>query len=316
MSVAAPSVTAPPSSRRRALGVTADLFAATLWGFTGIIVTYSKTAPFVLTFYRLWISVALMLAALAIGGRRLTWRVLARATPSGVLLGANLTAYVFAFRLTSIADASVIGALQPALVLVLAAVFFGESVGVREVLLTFVAIAGVAGVVVAGTTASAGAHHLDGDLIAAFGTLAFTGYWLFAKSARRQIPTLEFMCGVWLSAAIAITPVAIVSGESFTVTAVRDWAWIVALAIVPGVGHVLMNWGHRYVDASVSAVIAILNAPVAAVAALVILGQALSLFQIGCGSVAVMAIALVARGRPRAAGELTNRARAERSPRR
>jgi hypothetical protein len=45
-------------------------------------------------------------------------------------------------------------------------------------------------------------------------------------------------------------------------------------------------------------VISILNAPVAAVAALVILGQALSAFQIGCGVVAVVAIGLVARGRP------------------
>ena len=41
-----------------------------------------------------------------------------------------------------------------------------------------------------------------------------------------------------------------------------------ALAIVPGVGHVMVNWAHRYVDASVSSVITILNAPVAAVAAL------------------------------------------------
>jgi drug/metabolite transporter (DMT)-like permease len=305
---------APPSSRHRALGIAADLLAATLWGFTGIIVTYSKTAPVVLTFYRLWISVALMLAALALGGRRLSWQVLARATPSGVLLGANLAAYVVAFRLTSIADASVIGALQPAVVLIFAAMIFGESVGVREVLLTVIAIAGVAGVVLVGTRFSTGARYREGDLVAALGTLAFAGYWLFAKSARRQIPTLEFMSGVWVSAAIAITPVAIASGESFTTIAARDWAWIIALAVVPGVGHVLMNWGHRYVDASVSSVIVILNAPVAAVAALVILGQPLSLFQIACGSIAVIAIGLVARGRPQPDGELTNRVPAERSP--
>jgi drug/metabolite transporter (DMT)-like permease len=292
-------VAAPPGSRQRTLGVTADLLAATLWGFTGIIVTFSKTAPFILTFYRLWISVALMLVVLVARRRRLSWRVLARATPSGILLGANLASYVFAFRLTSIADASVIGVLQPALVLILAAMIFREAVGGRDILLTVIAIAGVAGVVVLGTRASIGPHPREGDLVAIIGTLAFAGYWLFAKSARRQIPTLEFMCGVWLSAAIAITPVALASGESFTAIPARDWGWIVALAVVPGVGHVLMNWGHRFVDASVSSVIAILNAPVAAVAALIILGQALSLFQIACGSVAVIAIALVARGRPR-----------------
>ena len=285
------------TSRQRALGISGDALAAAMWGFTGIIVTYSKTAPFVLTFYRLWISAALMLLALLVRRRKLSWQVLVRAAPSGVLLGANLACYVFAFRLTTIADASVISALQPAIVLFAAVLLFGEAVGVREVLLTAIAIVGVAGVVV-GTRVSIGAHG-KGDLIAVIGTLAFAGYWLFAKSARRQIPTFEFMSGVWISAAIALTPIALASGEPFTVTPVGDWPWIVALAIVPGIGHVMMNWGHRFVDASVSSVIAILNAPVAAVAAFVILGQALSLFQVACGSVAVVAIAVVAKGRSR-----------------
>jgi drug/metabolite transporter (DMT)-like permease len=286
----------PVSARQRALGVSADLLAATLWGFTGIIVTYASTPAFVLTFYRLWLSVALMLIVLALQRRRVSWPALVRAAPAGVLLGVNLTCYVFAFRLTTIADASVIGVLQPGLVLFPAALLFKETIGIREVLLTTIAIVGVAGVVV-GTSISIGTHG-RGDLVAAIGTLAFAGYWVFAKSARRQTPTLEFMLGVWLSAAAAVTPAALISGESFAVPFGRDWLWIIALAVVPGVGHVLMNWGHRFVDAAVSAVISILNAPVAAVAALVILGQELSVFQIGCGVVAVVAIGLVARGRP------------------
>ena len=291
----------PVSARRRALGVSADLIAATLWGFTGIIVTYASTPAVVLTFYRLWISVALMLLVLLLQGKRVSRPALVLAAPAGVLLGVNLTCYVFAFRLTKIADASVIGVLQPGLVLIPAALFFKEEIGVREVLLTAVAIAGVAGVVL-GTGFGIGAHW-RGDLLAAIGTLAFAGYWVFAKSARRRIPTSEFMFGVWLSAAVAVTPAALISRESFAVSPGRAWLWIIALAVVPGVGHILMNWGHRFVDASVSAVISILNAPVAAVAALVILGQALSPFQIGCGIVAVVAIALVARGRPGRAEE-------------
>jgi drug/metabolite transporter (DMT)-like permease len=265
-------------------------------------VTYARTAPFVLMFYRLWISVALMLAALLMRRRSLPWKVVARAAPSGVLLCTNLTCYVFAFRLTSIANASVIGALQPALVLILAGIIFGELVGIREVLLTVAAIGSVAGVVVASPAALGG--HAKGDLAAVVGTLAFAGYWLFAKSARSQIPTLEFMSGVWLTAAIAITPVALASGESFVTIPGKDWPWIVALAVVPGVGHVLINWGHRFVEASVSAVIGILNAPVAALAALAILNQTLSLLQILCGVVAVVTIALVARGRPKQAEEV------------
>jgi drug/metabolite transporter (DMT)-like permease len=288
-------VTIQVTTQRRTLGISADLLAATMWGFTGIIVTYSKTAPFVLTFYRMWISVALMLPALLLGRRTLSWRVVVRAAPAGVLLGVNLACYVFAFKLTTIADASVISALQPALVLIGAALLFHEPVGLREVLLTGIAIAGVCGVVT-GKAIAIGAHG-QGDLIAVVGTIAFAGYWLFAKKARSGILTFEFMAGVWIAAAVAATPVALASGESFTAIPARNWPWIVALAVVPGVGHVLVNWAHRFVDASVSSVITILNAPVAAVAALVILRQLLSPVQIACGSVAVIAIALVARGR-------------------
>ena len=187
------AVAAPASSRQRALGIAADLFAATLWGFTGIIVTYARTAPFVLNFYRLWISVALMLATLLCATDGCDGACSRARHRQEYFSGVNLTCYVFAFRLTSIANASVIGALQPALVLILAAMLFGEVVGVREVLLTVTAIVGVAGVVVA-APASIGVHA-RGDLVAVIGTLAFAGYWLFAKSARRQIPTLEFMSG-------------------------------------------------------------------------------------------------------------------------
>jgi drug/metabolite transporter (DMT)-like permease len=292
--MATPSVQV--TRRQRAAGISADLIAATMWGFTGIFVIYSRAAPLILTFYRLWISTLLMVVILLARRRRIPWKVLARTAPSGVLLCANLTCYVYAFKLTTIADASVIGALQPALVLVAAGFLFHEQAGAREVLLTAIAIAGVAGVV-AGTRVSIGADA-RGDLFAVIGTLAFAGYWLFAKSARQQIPTFDFMTGVWVIAAIAITPLALASGESFTAIPAKSWPWIGALAIVPGTGHVLMNWGHRFVDASVSALIGILNAPVAAVAALLILQQPLSPFQVGCGLVAVAAIALVARGRP------------------
>ena len=262
----------------------------------------SKTESIVLTFYRLWISTTIMVLALLLSRRRLSWHVLFRAAPAGVLLGVNLTCYVFAFRLTTIADASVIGALQPALVMIVAALMFGELVGVREIFLTVIAIIGVVGVV-AGPRVSIGTHA-TGDLLAVIGTLAFAGYWLVTKSARVQLPTFEFMAGVWITAAIAITPLALISGESLGVVTATSWLWIVALAVVPGFGHLLMTWGHRFVDASVSSVISISNAAVAAVAALVILGQPLSLIQICSGAVAMGAIALVARGRrkPLAAG--------------
>jgi drug/metabolite transporter (DMT)-like permease len=55
-----------------------------------------------------------------------------------------------------------------------------------------------------------------------------------------------------------------------------------------------MNWAHRYVDASVSSVIGSSNPIVAAAAAVVILGQPLTIVQVACGLVAIAAITVVA----------------------
>jgi drug/metabolite transporter (DMT)-like permease len=57
----------------------------------------------------------------------------------------------------------------------------------------------------------------------------------------------------------------------------------------------MMNWAHRYVDASISSVIGSSNPIVAAAAALVILGQPLTAIQVGGGLVGLVAITVVAR---------------------
>jgi drug/metabolite transporter (DMT)-like permease len=56
----------------------------------------------------------------------------------------------------------------------------------------------------------------------------------------------------------------------------------------------VMNWAHRYVEASVSSAISCLSPLVAAVAAMVILGQPLTVVQVGGVLVGLAAIAVVA----------------------
>ena len=92
-----------------------------------------------------------------------------------------------------------------------------------------------------------------------------------------------------------MTPVVLLSGQSLGRVHAGDWLWISLLAVVPGSGHLVMNWAHRYVDASVSSAIGNLNPLVAAVAAIPILGQSLTSVQwagviAGLGAIAVIAL--------------------------
>jgi len=56
----------------------------------------------------------------------------------------------------------------------------------------------------------------------------------------------------------------------------------------------VMNWAHRYVEASVSSAISCLSPLVAAVAAMIILGQPLTVVQVSGVLVGLAAIAVVA----------------------
>ena len=274
------------------LGVLAATAAAVTWGFTGIFVSKSVTEPLLLTFYRLWLAAALMLGASLLRRRMITWAVFRSAIPAGVFLSVNLVLYVFAFRLTDVATASVIGALQPAIVLLLAGPLLGETATWRDLSWTALATIGVVTVVLG--SGRSGGNHLNGDLFATVGTLAFVGYWLAGKRARLEVGAFEYTSAVWLVAAIAITPVTLIFGPPLGQVAGGDWRWIVLLAVVPGSGHLLMIWAHRAVDAAVSAMIGTGNVIVAATAAMTFLRQRLTAIEIAGGLVAVAAIAVLA----------------------
>jgi len=278
--------------RQRDLGLLAATAAATSWGFTGIFVGKSATEPLLLTFYRLWLAAGLMCGALLLRGRKLTWAMLRSAVPAGVFLGPNLVLYVYAFRLTDVATASVIGALQPALVLILAGPMLGEAATWHDLLWIALATLGVVAVVLG--SGHTGGDHLNGDLFAVVGTLAFTGYWLAAKRARLSLDAFGYTAAVWLVSAIMITPVTLAFGPPLGRVAAGDWRWIVLLALVPGGGHLLMIWAHRVVDAAVSAMIGARNVLVAAIAAMVFLHQPLTAAEITGGLVAVAAISVLA----------------------
>jgi drug/metabolite transporter (DMT)-like permease len=289
-------VRAPTSShypaRERAFGLLAVVIAAISWGFTGIFVNKAASEPLVLTFYRMWMAAGLIFAVSVLARRRLTWTAIRIAAPAGFFLCADITLTFYAFRLTSVAIASIIGALTPVLVLLLSRRVLGESAAWQDALLIAFATLGVAVVVIG--PAKSGGNHLTGDMCAALGTLAFVGYWLSAKRVRTNVDGLQYTSAIWLVAAVAITPVTFISGVTLRLAAPSDWIWITLLVLVPGGGHVLVIWAHKVVKGTVSAMISQGNILVAAIAASVFLDQQMTWSEVGGGLLAVIATGAIA----------------------
>ncbi len=245
-----------------------------------------------MAFYRLWLGAALLTAISYALGKRISWSTLRAAWLGGLLLAGDMAMFYSAVRLTSIVDVSVIGAFQPALVLIAARPLFGERMSRADVGWIVVAMAGVS-VAVIGPSA-AGHHRVLGDLLALGALLSFSAYWLVSKRARELTGAMEYTAGVMIVAALGATPIVLLSGQSLGRIHVSDWLWIALLAVVPGSGHLVMNWAHRFVDASISSAISCLAPLVAAVVAIPILGQPLTLLQVGGVLVGLSAIAVVA----------------------
>ncbi len=278
--------------RTRTLGAGASALAAVGWGFAGIFASFVFASSIVLSFYRMWFAVALLLGLGLASGRKITWRAVRLSWPAGVILYADMCMFFTAIKYTTVAIATVIGALQPALVMIAANRLFGEHIDRRDTMWTVVAIAGVVTIVVG---SSAPTHHqLVGDLFATGSVICWSAYFLVSKAARRQLETLEYTFGVAVSGAVTASVVLLVSGQSPAHVHAGDWLWITLLAVVPGSSHLFMNWAHRYIDVSIASLIGSSNPVVAAVAGLVILGQRLTVIQVVGGLVGVGAIAAVA----------------------
>jgi drug/metabolite transporter (DMT)-like permease len=273
------------------LAVTATVVT---WGFVSPLLKYSSLSGPALGFYRLWLGVAVLLLILRAGRSRIgasTWRWGAIA---GVVFGANMLAFLVSVKMTTVANVTLIGALQPAIVLLVAGRWFGETVSRREITCVAVAIAGVAIVIVG----SAGAPEWNpaGDAIAVCAVLSYTAYFLISKQARTTVATLEYMTIVHLAAALMVTPIALASpGELVSFDAV-DLLIVLFFALVSGTaGQVVIGWAHRYVDVSVSSLIMLGVPAVAAITAWPLLGETLGPVQIAGGLISLAAIGAMLR---------------------
>ena len=280
------------SSRNQTIGLGGSVVAAVLWGFGAIFAALTFAPGLVLSFYRLWLGAALLAMIVFATGRRLSWATLRASWLGGVFLAGDMALFFSAVKVASVVDVTVIGAFQPILVILAARRLFGERLARWDVLWIALAMVGVVVTVLGPGVKSR--HQLLGDLLAVGSLLCWSAYWLVTKHARELHGALEYTFGVTMMAAVTVTPVVFLSGQSLGQVKLGDWTWIVVLAVVPGGGHLIMNWSHRYVDASISSVFGCLSPLVAAVAAIPILGQSLSLFQltgvlVGLGAIAAIA---------------------------
>lgn len=195
-------------------------------------------------FHRSWLGAGFVIIALYLSGGRLSFRAIRLSTAGGTLLGLEMALFFSAIKLTTVANTTVIAALQPLIIMVVVEPVFGERVRATQVLSTVAAIGGVT--LVAIGSASGGSWSLRGDALACAAVFAWAGYFVASKAARRHLATLEYQAALLVIASLVLLPIVVLSGQGLATNDVNTLTGLVVLAAIPTVGHLLINWAHAH----------------------------------------------------------------------
>ena len=131
------------------LGIGAVAFTVLLWGMSGVAIKATSVSGIVAAFYRTWCAIPLLWMTMLSPPlrRRLDREWLRASIIGGALFCVHQILYFTSLELTTVANVTIIGALQPVLVLLLAGRMFGEAVTPAAVVWSIIAFAGTAFVV-------------------------------------------------------------------------------------------------------------------------------------------------------------------------
>ena len=239
-----------PTRTQVAVGCSA--FAVLVQSCGPVIIRKTQLGGLGLGFNRCWMGALFTVGLLYLKGERMSWRILRHSALGGLTFALNIATFFVAVKRTSIANASVIAAMQPLCLMLIVNRLFGERPRAAHWVYSAVAMVGVVLVVRGSTNAKTGDPF--GDFLAFLAMLLFCAYFLASKKARKTLSTFEYQTGLLIVSAVVMLPLALLSGSSIRVHRGIDWFWLSMMVLLPGSGHLLTNYALAYIPLIVPAV--------------------------------------------------------------
>lgn len=305
----APPLTAAPLTSQARRGLTAVIVGALCIAASPVLVRLSELEPTATGFYRVFLAAPLFgVWALAVerrkrvagsveripaGADRAAKPLWATVVLAGFLFAADLAAWHWSLKFTTVANSTFIANLAPVFVTTLAWFIFRERVTPVFLLGMVLAIAGASSMVRA--SLDVGTSHLLGDALALATSLLYAGYLVSVKGLRRRLSTVHLMFYTTFVTSAVLFVLSVATGESLVPRTLRGFLIVLALAWVSQVlGQGLIAYGMAHVPVSFSSVSLLLQPVAAALLAWAVLGEAVGSWQ-ALGGVGVLAGVVVAR---------------------
>ena len=272
--------------------VGAAVLAVVMWSAGNLIVRAIEMPGVQIAFWRITLSAVVYALILRMQGRWITWEQFKASAPAAIAIAVEIAIFFVAIKHTTVANTTIIGALQP---IVLLAVLsrFGERVTRNLVVIVFAALSGVVLVVIGSSSVATWSPR--GDLLAVVALVFFSAYFFYAKRARASVPAFEFQTASWIIGSLTLLPVAVIDAGGIVPPTADQWKGLIALFFLPGTGHLLMNWAHGRVRLSLTSMLTLLLPVLSTIGAAVWLGEPMAALQIPGIAIVLVALALAIR---------------------
>ena len=280
------------SSRDTNLGLIGTGIAVMAWGASGAVIKYIDMDGMAIGFWRFLIYALVLAGWMSARGNTLSVRMLSASAAGGVSLGLDVVFFFSAVKLTNVVNATTISALQPVIVAIVAARFFGERIRGRDVVSALVAIAAVVVIVIE----SSGTPEWSprGDLLAVGAVFAWSGYFIFSKRSKGVLSPMEYTAGTGAWTAVICLVGGFAFSQDMSPPSGDDWLPLLGLTLGAGIlGHSIMNWSLVRIPLWLGSVLTLLIPVIGAVVAWIFLGEALTWVQIVAIAIVVAALASI-----------------------
>jgi drug/metabolite transporter (DMT)-like permease len=198
--------------------------------------------------------------------RAIRWSILA-----GALLATHFVCFFWAMKLTSVATGTALTATQP----IFAAIFIKLAGGhIPKKSIGGMVIAFFSVVVITGIDFNVSIQAFQGDLLAVIGGAVGAAYMIIAANSQKVISTSTFTTVCYLTCAVMIFPVVLVTNSNLTGFSTSEWILLAGLIIgAQFLGHTLFNFTLKRVSPAVVSLVVFFEVPVSAILAYLWLGQ-------------------------------------------
>ena len=295
----------PSAADRVLLPVLAVVAGAVAMGVSPIFVRLADVGPYASAFWRVALALPLLWAwmrwdtgsatgavDLAPGDRALTPILVA-----GALFAGDLFFWHLAIMKTTVANATFFATMAPLVTAIGAAIILRERIARTTVAGLVLCVAGA--VLILGSSLRVDPGRLAGDGLGIVTAVFFGLYMVAVKHARSRLPTSALMFWSTLVTAFILLAVSAAAEPRLLPASLYGLAVLLGLAIVSHVGgQGLLAYALGHLPATFSSLVVFLEAVAAAAFGYMVLGEAITTFQL-VGGVAIVGGIYVARPRNR-----------------